>query len=214
MLGVYWKAWGSTLAFVVISSIILMQASKNLSDAWLAHWVESVTPANSTAQTDGSKLLGSRYYTASIESNVKCLLQKFFSFEDMRACASTTFGSFRESYTTSFNLVIYFLIAVSNSIFTLIRAFSFAYAGVKAAKIMHAKLLSSVFNVSGRKIACESLHDLFRFSFQSEFSFFDVTPIGRILNRFSSDTYTVDDSLPFILNILLAQLAGLTGLCD
>lgn len=35
--------------------------------------------------------------------------------------------------------------------------------------------------------------------------------MGRILNRFSSDTYTVDDSLPFILNILLAQVVGLTG---
>lgn len=35
--------------------------------------------------------------------------------------------------------------------------------------------------------------------------------MGRILNRFSSDTYTIDDSLPFITNILLAQLVGLAG---
>lgn len=38
-----------------------------------------------------------------------------------------------------------------------------------------------------------------------------MTPLGRILNRFSSDTYAIDDSLPFILNILLAQLVGLLG---
>ena len=42
-------------------------------------------------------------------------------------------------------------------------------------------------------------------------SFFDVTPIGRILNRFSSDLYAIDDSLPFILNIFLAQLFGIIG---
>lgn len=43
--------------------------------------------------------------------------------------------------------------------------------------------------------------------------FFDVSPLGRILNRFSSDTYTIDDSLPFIMNILLAQFFGLLGNC-
>lgn len=46
---------------------------------------------------------------------------------------------------------------------------------------------------------------------QANMKFFDVTPAGRIVNRFSSDTYTVDDSLPFILNILLAQLFSLIG---
>ena len=34
---------------------------------------------------------------------------------------------------------------------------------------------------------------------------------GRILNRFSSDTATVDDALPFIANLLLANLAALAG---
>ena len=34
---------------------------------------------------------------------------------------------------------------------------------------------------------------------------------GRILNRFSSDTSTADDALPFTLNILLANLFGLVG---
>lgn len=47
---------------------------------------------------------------------------------------------------------------------------------------------------------------------QAPITFFDSTPMGRVLNRFSSDVACVDDSLPFILNILLANAAGLLGL--
>lgn len=35
--------------------------------------------------------------------------------------------------------------------------------------------------------------------------------MGRIINRFSTDLYAIDDSLPFISNILLANLVGILG---
>ncbi|CAG9856502.1 unnamed protein product [Phyllotreta striolata] len=88
-------------------------------------------------------------------------------------------------------LLVYLGFAVANTLFTLIRAFVFAYGGIVAAKAIHKKLLKTVL--------------------KSKCAFFDVTPLGRIINRFSSDTYTIDDSLPFTLNILLAQLFGLLG---
>ncbi|KAL7741129.1 hypothetical protein ACLKA6_018157 [Drosophila palustris] len=95
------------------------------------------------------------------------------------------------AHTTGFYLGIFAAIAVTNSVVTLTRAFLFAFAGIKAAIFLHEQLLKRV---------------MF-----AKFNFFDVTSVGRILNRFSSDTNTVDDSLPFIVNILLAQLAGLVG---
>ncbi|EZA61102.1 hypothetical protein DMN91_004524 [Ooceraea biroi] len=90
---------------------------------------------------------------------------------------------------TKYYLTIYSLLAVLNSVFTLIRAFIFAYGGVQAAIMMHKQLL--------------------RIIMRAKTIFFDTQPLGRIINRFSSDVYTIDDSLPFIANILLANLFGL-----
>ncbi|GBP44642.1 ABC transporter C family member 13 [Eumeta japonica] len=98
---------------------------------------------------------------------------------------------FTEDRSDHFYLAIYAGLAVANLILTVVRAFLFAYGGVRAAANVHEALLGTV--VKGRM------------------EFFDTTPAGRILNRFSSDTYTVDDSLPFIMNILLAQLFSLVG---
>lgn len=88
-------------------------------------------------------------------------------------------------------LSVYIAFAALNSLFTFFRAFLFAYGGVCAASKVHKLLLKSII--------------------RSKVVFFDISPLGRILNRFSSDTYTVDDSLPFIINILLAQFFAVIG---
>ncbi|XP_057968870.1 ABC transporter C family member 13 isoform X3 [Malania oleifera] len=104
----------------------------------------------------------------------------------------TTSGSIRTQHSTLFYLVILFIFSIVNSFLTLVRAFSFAFGGLRAAVQVHNTLLHKLNNAP--------VH------------FFDQTPAGRILNRLSSDLYTIDDSLPFILNILLANLVGLLGI--
>ncbi|XP_054264450.1 ATP-binding cassette sub-family C member 10 isoform X2 [Macrosteles quadrilineatus] len=93
--------------------------------------------------------------------------------------------------STRYYLTVYVLIAVCNSVFTLFRAFLFAYGGIHAASAVHKVLLNKVI--------------------RAKIVNFDILPVGQILNRFSSDMYTVDDSLPFISNILLAQFFGVIG---
>ncbi|PNG64425.1 ABC transporter C family member 13, partial [Tetrabaena socialis] len=63
---------------------------------------------------------------------------------------------------------------------------------MRAAALLHERLLAAVL--------------------AAPLSFFDSVPHGRILNRFSSDVSAVDDSLPFIANIALANIASLAGL--
>ncbi|XP_010063576.2 ABC transporter C family member 13 isoform X4 [Eucalyptus grandis] len=104
----------------------------------------------------------------------------------------TTRGGIKSASSTSFYLVVLCIFCIVNSILTLVRAFSFAYGGLRAAITVHEILLKRLIDAPVK--------------------FFNQTPSGRILNRFSSDLYTIDDSLPFILNILLANFVGLLGI--
>lgn len=104
----------------------------------------------------------------------------------------TTAQSHTTEYSTSFYLIILCIFCVVNSLLTLVRAFSFAFGGLRAAVQVHSELLKKLIN--------------------APIYFFDQTPSGRILNRLSSDLYIIDDALPFILNILVANFVGLVGL--
>ncbi|KAG7036545.1 ABC transporter C family member 13 [Cucurbita argyrosperma subsp. argyrosperma] len=95
-------------------------------------------------------------------------------------------------YKTQYSKVTLCIFCIINSFFTLLRAFSFAFGGLQAAVKVHDTLLNKLIH--------------------APIQFFYQTPGGRILNRLSSDLYTIDDSLPFILNILLANFVGLLGI--
>lgn len=101
-------------------------------------------------------------------------------------------GSHKMNYSPSFYLVVLCIFSATNSFLTLVRAFSFSFGGLRAAVRFSRELMNKLVNAP--------VH------------FFDKNPSGRILNRLSSDLYTIDDSLPFILNILLANFFSLLGI--
>ncbi|KAL0973582.1 hypothetical protein UPYG_G00206420 [Umbra pygmaea] len=86
------------------------------------------------------------------------------------------------------------------------------YAGVYASSMgvmLLLKLLRGIIFVKGTLRASSKLHEeLFRKILRSPMKFFDTTPTGRILNRFSKDMDEVDTRLPFqaemfIQNVIL-----------
>lgn len=83
------------------------------------------------------------------------------------------------------------LIALVNCLLALVRGFSFAAGGLRAARRLHDELLHHLFSAT--------------------YKFYSNTSPGRIINRLSADVYTIDDSLPFIANILLARIFLLAG---
>ncbi|NXC97169.1 MRP7 protein, partial [Certhia familiaris] len=179
----YWMAIGSCLAVSILFSLLLMQASRNISDWWLSYWTSSISQtANKTSVMACSASLPSPqlllFSTAGLVSPI----------QDLDKTPAPPNGS----VDVNFYLIVYGSIAGANSLFTIIRAFLFAYGTLRAAAVIHDRLLQRVLKAT--------------------VTFFDTTPIGRILNRFSSDLYCVDDSLPFILNIFLANICGLLGM--
>jgi ATP-binding cassette subfamily C (CFTR/MRP) protein 10 len=96
-----------------------------------------------------------------------------------------------EMSSRRFILVSSIIIAAAIS-FTFVRAFLFAYCGLRAARRFYVSLTVSVVHTS--------------------LTFFEETAIGRIINRFARDTSSIDDALPFWLNILLAQSFTMIGI--
>lgn len=73
-------------------------------------------------------------------------------------------------------LGVYAALGMGNSILILIVTLVSAYSAVIASRAMHSRMLAAVV--------------------RSPMSFFDTTPLGRIVNRFSKDIYNVDETIP------------------
>lgn len=101
-----------------------MQVTRNLSDAWLAHWVTDTTLDNNTIAND----------------SLNHLLQPL-SWNEASNDSLT-------HHTTGYYLGVFAGLALTNSVMTLARAFLFAFAGLRAAKYIHDMLLSKVIYVS------------------------------------------------------------------
>eukprot|EP01113_Clastostelium_recurvatum_P036804 TRINITY_DN5307_c0_g1_i12.p1 TRINITY_DN5307_c0_g1~~TRINITY_DN5307_c0_g1_i12.p1 ORF type:complete len:1467 (+),score=254.63 TRINITY_DN5307_c0_g1_i12:503-4903(+) len=93
----------------------------------------------------------------------------------------------------SYYLVILILVSVGTAILVLGQSFLAALSGLTASSTIHDTTLRRVFG--------------------SPQSFFDTTPVGRILNRFTKDQDTLDNTLPSfmfdLLNCLLMVLLSL-----
>ncbi|CAC5385161.1 ABCC1 [Mytilus coruscus] len=76
----------------------------------------------------------------------------------------------------NYYLLVYGGFGIAQAVFVLIFIGIFMVRSITATKLLHERLLDSVI--------------------RSPMSFFDTTPIGRIVNRFSADTDTIDNDLP------------------
>ncbi|KAB7504946.1 Multidrug resistance-associated protein 7 [Armadillidium nasatum] len=204
---IYKATIGVTLVILTLLSFVLMQTFRNLVDGWLAKWVSNYSPINTTVSYmenyegnhNASSYIGldrqpmwSSVLPASdrLTSLATIWDYKCFTGESSGTQVMSQKVEGLDPVNKSF-LIVYLILAAGHTLFTLLRAFIFAFSTIRAAVSLHSDLLESI------------LH--------AKIGFFDLNPIGRILNRFSTDVYTIDDSLPFQANIFLAQLFGIFG---
>lgn len=91
-----------------------------------------------------------------------------------------------------FYLGIYAALGGASTAFVFVRSLLSAVAGLNAAETLHDRLVQRVL--------------------RAPMAFFDTTPVGRILNRFSKDIYTVDEQLPNTMRMFLNTLFSSLGI--
>ncbi|KAI0128475.1 P-loop containing nucleoside triphosphate hydrolase protein [Xylariales sp. AK1849] len=83
---------------------------------------------------------------------------------------------------------IYFAFGVGSSALTVVQTLIlWIFCSIEASRKLHERMATAIF--------------------RSPMSFFDTTPAGRILNRFSSDVYRLDEVLARTFNMLFVNLA-------
>jgi ABC transporter transmembrane region len=98
----------------------------------------------------------------------------------------TFWSSHANERSQAYFLLIYALINLSIAIAGLLRIMVIVFVGLRSARVLFTNLLSVVL--------------------AAPMSFYDTTPTGRIVNRFSKDIYTVDEKLMETLTSYLNTL--------
>ena len=78
------------------------------------------------------------------------------------------------------------MLAAGKVVFVLLNSLFVAIAGVYASRRLHSRMLRNIL--------------------RSPMSFFDTTPLGRVLNRFSKDIFVIDELLPRVFSNFLGTL--------
>jgi ATP-binding cassette subfamily C (CFTR/MRP) protein 1 len=89
--------------------------------------------------------------------------------------------------------------------------YSIVYAALSFSSIIALVIAYVVLMLGGLRAATRMHESLLRAILRAPMAVFDVTPIGRILNRFSKETNTVDETLLYTLSSYLLTMLRVVG---
>ncbi|KAJ2814906.1 hypothetical protein GGI24_006227, partial [Coemansia furcata] len=179
----YLNASGSKWFWIISFTLLtICQLSLVLQDYWIRIWVASASNDNAlvgehmSALSMASAVIPSSLLSAlsapmiALRTSVPIYNSHLGSFDML----STATSSEEMHHSAVYWISIYVVIGVVGVIWRVIQMW-FVYSGaIRAARSLHSRLVRRVVRATPR--------------------FFDSTPLGRIINRFSRDMYTIDES--------------------
>ncbi|KAJ2109796.1 Transporter of the ATP-binding cassette (ABC) [Coemansia sp. RSA 922] len=179
----YLRASGGIALWAGLTALFLLtQGLQIAQDWWLREWAASY-----------SKPAGSDSVVATSHDRVLLALLPFGDFvTDGIAEAVSVPGVLQKLVASggkvnlSYFIGVYVVIALASTVLILGRSLLQFWSSLKASKVIHERLLHTILRAPVR--------------------FFDTTPAGRLINRFSKDMETIDQSLSSSLAIFLTEL--------
>ncbi|KAJ2962176.1 hypothetical protein NQZ79_g2672 [Umbelopsis isabellina] len=154
-------------------------------DYWIKVWAGAYNSVNSTMSDFAILTTGGQYRDfISMEMSTP----NYFHQLMHSAGSLTTNGP--QNVNVNYYLGVYFLIGVVTMVFASLRNYILYMGSLEASRKIHNTLINRILRAKVR--------------------FFDVTPLGRIINRFSSDMETIDQNVApsgsFLLNSIVATI--------
>eukprot|EP00392_Amoebophrya_sp_AT5.2_P010444 g10504.t1 len=214
-LGVYLSAFGSGLQnFLLLVLLVLSALSSVAANVFLTYWAnqQHAETASSTRSTSAMFGSGGEIYfdqgmtnpfqqdqqqqeaSGGVEDGAVASGGMFFPASPVAAVALNgkdghaaalshahlqSGTSEQPSWSQSHYLLIYVLINLAGSLIAATQTIALTFCSLKASVFMHEKMLTSLLN--------------------APLSFFDITPTGRILNRFLQDMQNIDNYVPTVI---------------
>ncbi|KAJ3272856.1 hypothetical protein HDV01_005179 [Terramyces sp. JEL0728] len=179
---------GAVFLAAILTSFSVQTAADYLSNWWIQVWTDSlkVPVVNVSALAFPAVV----QHTFSIQSFEQDPSFNYNSDEKRFSglFKPNTFGDETENSNNLFYISVYGAISFVELFSLLLKYAIQFFGGISASRMMHSKLLNSVLG--------------------SPMRFFETTPVGRIINRFSNDLSDIDQTVMFSVVSFISTLLG------
>ncbi|KAF9901083.1 hypothetical protein EC991_006548 [Linnemannia zychae] len=186
----YFSASGGFFVWATVIGLLAMNQALDMGqNIWFAHWT------NQMSSSTGAMVMTT--YRSVAPENLQASIRSAFAPKNGDEYGAMTMAVFGKGTPSSVDIEFYLGIYVLLSFFTtlfygLASLFIMVVPSIRGSRVLHEQLL--------RKVA------------RAKVRFFDTTPMGRIVNRFSADIASIDDNVGRAFHHFLITVLTVIGI--